>query len=275
METRLFHIFRNTPLGRETFLQSIYFCRKTGTSPVVYIPQHTKFLMYFENDVVQVDLDTSYLNAPETAKKHAAELLKQGGFDPVFLDPKNFTASTLPDIPTHFDFMCCPRSISDLSGKIGLGYIGPRVRRIVSSAHFPVLMTSPVYKPWKSITVFFGGSENAVKALRLGFRIHRFSGMPLYLFTQAEGKPREKYEEIIRREKLEADKNQYAADWHFFEAGSLEDNLYEVPHDSLVILGSFGHGLIRDIMFGSTMEKIQSVISNNMLIAGPKYAAGI
>ncbi len=58
--------------------------------------------------------------------------------------------------------MCCPRSISDMSSKIGLGYIGPRVRRIVKSARFPVLITSPAYREWQRIAVFFGGSTNAV-----------------------------------------------------------------------------------------------------------------
>ena len=57
MYSQLFHIFRNTPLGRETMLQSLYFCRQIGANPAVYIPQHTKFLMYFDNDVVQVDLE--------------------------------------------------------------------------------------------------------------------------------------------------------------------------------------------------------------------------
>ncbi|MCP4108404.1 MAG: universal stress protein, partial [Desulfobacteraceae bacterium] len=39
MEPQLFHIFRNTPLGRETLLQSIYFCNKVGASLTVYIPK--------------------------------------------------------------------------------------------------------------------------------------------------------------------------------------------------------------------------------------------
>ena len=142
MEPKLFHIFRNTPLGRETLLQSVYFCKAIGADLEIYIPEHTKFLMYFENDVVQIDLDNSYLTAPETARSHAAALADEGKARYGFLAPKHFTASTLPDIPTHFDFMCCPRSISDLSSKIGLGYIGPRVRRIVKSARFPVLITS-------------------------------------------------------------------------------------------------------------------------------------
>ncbi len=65
----------------------------------------------------------------------------------------------------------------------------------------------------------------------------------------------------------------YLNKWHFFEKGMFEDNLYEVPHNALVVLGAYGHGLIKSIVFGSKMEKIQSIISNNLLIAGPNYTA--
>ncbi|MBA3018482.1 MAG: universal stress protein [Proteobacteria bacterium] len=271
MDAQLFHIFRNTPLGRETLLQSIYFCKKIGASLIIYIPEFTKFLMYFENDVVQIDLDSSYLTSPETALKHAKELLDQGKIKARFLDPKNFTASTLPDIATNFDFMCCPRSISDLSSKIGLGYIGPRVRRIVNSARFPVLITSPVFKKWRSIAVFFGGSANAINALKLGFRLSRASEMPLSVYTHMENVSRESYEEIIKNENLEEEMDRYVTEWHIFESGKFEENIYDVPHDALVVMGAYGHSLIRNIFFGGKMEKIQSTITNNLLIAGPNY----
>lgn len=271
MAQKLFHIFRNTPLGRETLLQSIYFCKQIGVLPTVYIPQATKFLMYFENDVVQVDLDASYLNDPETAREHVQELLNAAEIKLDLFKPKNYTASTLPDVPTNFDFMCCPRSISDLSSKIGLGYIGPRVRRIVQAARFPVLITSPVYKPWQRIAVFFGGSANAVKALRLGIRIAKLTQMPLYVYTDVGKRSPAEFRAVLRDVDLEKPLAGVLSDWTFFETGRLEDNLYQVPHDALVILGAYGHGIIRDIMFGSMMEKIQSTISNNLLIAGPKY----
>jgi len=271
MENRLLHIFRNNPFGRETLLQSIYFCNKVGASPVIYIPKTTKFLMYFDNDVVQVDLDKSYLISPETAIQRATELVEQGGISARFLDPKHFTASTLPDIHTNFDYMCCPRSISDMSSKIGLGYIGPRVRRIVRSARFPVLITSPVYKEWKSISVFFGGSANAIKALRLGFHIARASGIQLDVFTQTEKFSKKDYRQMIKDRNLQEEMDLYVKQWHFFENRVFEENLYDVPHDALVILGAFGHGVIRNFVFGSKMEKIQSTISNNLLIAGPNY----
>lgn len=274
MDIRLFHIFRNTPLGRETLLQSIYFCQQVKTALVIYIPEYTKFLMYFENDVVQIDLDSSYLTAPQTALDHATALVGEQGLEAQFITPRNFTASVLPDIPVNFDFMACPRSISDLSSKIGLGYIGPRVRRIVRSARFPVLITSPVYKEWNSITVFFGGSTNAVKALELGFRISRLSGKPLDVFTWQESS-RAYYEKIIEERGLGADMERFVRNWRFFgqdeDNARFEEDLYEVPHDALVVLGAYGHGLIQDMLFGSKMERIHATLSNNLLVAGPNY----
>ena len=273
MEHQLLHIFRNNPFGRETLFQSIYFCKKVGAFPVIYIPKTTKFLMYFDNDVVQVDLDASYLNSPETAEAHATEILTQAGLEPRLLEPKHYTASTLPDIHTGFNYMCCPRSISDMSSKIGLGYIGPRVRRIVRSARFPVLIGSPVFKPWNSIAVFFGGSVNAVKALRLGFHIAQTSGLPMEVFTHIGKSSKEDYQKVIKDRHLEQDMDRYVKKWHLFEKHTFEDHLYEVPHDALAILGAYGHGVFKDIVVGSKWETIQSTIGNTLLVVGPNYVA--
>jgi len=274
METRLLHIFRNTPLGREVLLQSTYFCKTVGVQPKIYIPEFIKFLMYFENDVAQIDLDDSYLLSPKTARAHAVEIVRsQGLTEPGFIEPKNFTASTLPDIPVNFDFMCCPRTISDLSSKIGLGYIGPRVRRIVKSARFPVLIAGAVYKPWKSVAVMFGGSANAINALRLGIRISRLSGLPLDVYTQLGKHSLDHYKDIIQKENLGKEMEQYVMNWEVFDSDDFSNSLYNVPHDALVILGAYGHGVIKEMLFGSIMEKVQSVLPNNLLIVGPKYQA--
>ncbi len=113
-----------------------------------------------------------------------------------------------------------------------------------------------------------------MNALKLGFRVCRASGVSMSVFTQMEGKRQDKYEKVIEKENLGAEMEAHVGDrWRIFEKGDFEANMYEVPHNSLVILGAFGHGLIRDMVFGSKMEKIQSVIPNNMLIVGPKYAA--
>ncbi len=272
METRLLHIFRNTPLGREVLLQSSYFCKTIGVNPVIYLPEFIKFLMYFDNDVVQVDLDDSYLTAPESAHAHAVEIVRSQGLpEPNFIEPKNFTASTLPDIPVNFDFMCCPRTISDLSSKIGLGYIGPRVRGIVQSARFPVLIASSVYKPWNSISVMFGGSANAINAFRLGVRISRLSGLPMNLYTQPGKHSIDYYKKIIQENNLSRDMERYVQNWQVFENEDISINLFNIPHDALVVLGAYEHGVIKEMLFGSIMEKVQSVLPNNLLIVGPKY----
>ena len=266
MKPQLLHIFRNTPFGRETLLESSYFCKTLETEIVVYIPRTPKFLMYFENDVVQVDLDRSYLTAPETAEAHASEIIRSAGLEPQFFEPKDYTASTLPDIPTHFDYMCCPRSIVDLSSKIGLGYIGPRVRRIVNSAAFPVYIPNAVFKVWKSVAVLFGGSVNGVKAVRLAQKISRLSGFPLHVFTQLEGRDtKEDFESVVKERQIE----DAMQDWTVFDAGSFAENLYQVPHDALVVLGAYGHGLIKQLAFGSKMELIQGVLANSLVIVGP------
>jgi len=269
MNYKLLHIFRNTPFGRETFLQSLYFCKTINAFPVVYIPKSDKFLMYFSNAAVQVDLDHSYLTSPDTAKSHAEDLFDEMGVKPMFYEPKNFTASSLPDISTNFDFLCCPRSVSDLSSKIGLGHLGPKVRRIIKHATFPTLITSPVFKPWKSISVFFGGSKNALNALKLGLKIAMSSGLSLDIYTLLEKQDESYYRDLIKKNGLEEPVNQLSNQWYFYPKPEFNKMLYDVPHNSLIVLGAYGHGIIKDILLGSKMEQIQSTVTNNLLITGP------
>jgi hypothetical protein len=225
--------------------------------------------MYFSNDAVQVDLDHSYLISPETAKSHAEDLFNEMDVKPMFYEPKNFTASSLPDVSTSFDYLCCPRSVSDLSSKIGLGHIGPKVRRIIKQAPFPILITSPVFKPWKTISVFFGGSKNALIALKLGLKIAMSAGLPLDIYTILERKKEEYYKDLIEKEGLTEPVSQLSRQWYFYEKSNFDTLLYDVPHNSLIILGAYGHGIIKDILLGSKMEKIQSTVTNNLLIIGP------
>ena len=58
-------------------------------------------------------------------------------------------------------------------------------------------------------------------------------------------------------------------EWLFFEKGKFRENLYNVPHDTMVVVGAYGHGLIKELLFGSMMEEIQTILPNNMLIVGP------
>lgn len=269
----LLHVYRNTPLGRETLLQSIYFCTTLDLGLTVYIPDAVSFMMYFHDDAVQVDLDRSYLTDPGTAMERVRSLATKAEIEPEFLVPKNRTTGALPDVPTHYQYMCCPRSISDLSSKIGFGYIGPKVRRIVKSALFPVLMTSPVFKAWKSVAVLFGGSDGACEALKAGIQIGRRSGFPLDLFVQME-REESYYMERIRESGLENDLKKKVRHWLWFEKGDFSHNLYVLPHDAIVLAGAYGHGLVKHVLFGSKLETAQTTLTNNILVSGPRSIAG-
>jgi nucleotide-binding universal stress UspA family protein len=268
MQPRLLHIFRNTPLGRETLLQSIHFCRATGQKLYIYIPSEKKFMLYVGSKAIQVGLDSSYLADPDSAEKHCREILDSCNFVADFFQPGEYTASTLPDLHIDYEYLCCPRIISDLSGKIGLGQIGAKVRQILSEADFPVLISSAVYKPWKSLTVFFGGSKSAISALLIGHSLAQRAEVPFRIFTQDEGRGREHYENMIR-DALK-DRGAPEFEWKFFSSGNMRDNLFEVEHDTLAVLGTFGHHPIKKALFGSKMELIQSNLPNNLLLVGEK-----
>jgi len=272
MKKKLLHIFSNLPFGRHMLMQSAYFCSKTQTSLSVHIPKYDQLLMYFEYEAVTVYLNKDFLRSPETAEKHVNEIVRQAGLEPNFVEPSSYTASMLPDLPVDFGYMSCPRSIRDLSAKINLGHMEATVRNIVKNARFPVLIPTTAYTEWKSITVFFDGSKHSVKTMKIGMDISKRSGFPFLVFTHAEKSPRSHFKEILEKNELFEGIRNKEVEWLFFGKGKFFENLYEVPVDSLIIAGAYGHGQIKELLFGSRMEEIHTILPNNMLIVGP-YAS--
>ena len=267
MPFELLHIFRNTPFGRETLMQSAFFCQQLGMPIDIYVPGESQFLMYFEHGVVTVDLDRSYLRSPDSAHDHAREIVESLEVRHSFFEPARFTAG-LPDLRSDYAFMSCPRSISDLSTKIGLGHIGSRVRAIVKQAPFPVLIPATSFKQWHRVVCFFGGSANAMIALRCAQEISRRSKARLTIFTQAEGE-RDTYQHQLEQAGLAEDLGEGRVEWLCFEDSDLREDLYAVHSDALVVAGAHGHGVARDLVFGSKLELIQSELPNPMVIVGP------
>jgi hypothetical protein len=130
-------------------------------------------------------------------------------------------------------------------------------------------MTSPVFKPWKSVAVLFGGSESALNALRSGLKISERSGYPLDLFVQLE-RDEDYYESRIRDAGLEDALERHCRHRYRFAGGDFSHNLYALPHDALALSGAYGHGLINNLIFGSKMETAQNTLTNNMLVSGPR-----
>lgn len=265
----LLHIFRNTPFGRETLFQSLDFCRRFEMKLCVYIPRNQRFLMYFDNEAVEIHLDESYLRAPETASKHLEEIVEDSGVEWEVVTPPTQTNRMLPNLRTTYSLMCAPRILSEPSSGIGLGKIGPKVRKLVLAAPFPLLIPSAVYQPWESATVFYGGSRTSVKCLELGLDMAR-AGIPLEVFSVLEdGVLREDLEAQIAERGLLDLFAEHVSNWHLVEGGNLEEELYAVSRRSLLLLGAYGRGRIKAKLFGSTMETIHRTMPNNLLILGP------
>lgn len=269
---KLLHIYRNTPLGRETLLQSIYFCKMSEVQLNIYIPKVAQFLIYFKHKVLTVALERSYLLHNKNAKENALEIVKKNGLVPEFvkLEPKDYTAKT-PVLSNSYNYMCCPRTISDLSSKVNIGHIGSNVRGIINNAVFPVLLPSSVFKEWKSITAFFGGSNNSLKVLEVSRKLSEVSGLPLKIFTFKEGKSKNDYEDLLFENSFRQNLENKTVKWYFKEEGDFVENLFYIDHDSLVVIGSFGHGILKDLIFGSKMEATQANLPNNLLIVGANY----
>ena len=175
MKCRLLHIYRNIPLGRETLLQSIHFCKTLNIGLCIYIPESYRFLICCESDdsTLPIDLDKSFFVSPETALPHARELTQKEEANPYWIIPQKEAEKNYPKIQDSIEFMCCPCCLKEPLSKLCIGYIDSSVRRIINAAQFPVLIPSPVYRPWKRIAVIYGGSANALNAVKLGLQISR------------------------------------------------------------------------------------------------------
>ncbi len=100
----MLHIFRNTPLGRETLMMSAYFSKKCRLRLQVYLPRHDQFLMYFDEAIATIELDRAFLRSPETARAHAEEILNSSRAD--------YPSSILIASPPSGSPTCVPTSTS-------------------------------------------------------------------------------------------------------------------------------------------------------------------
>ena len=272
MYGQMLHVFRNTPFGRETLMQSAYFCQQNeGLSLAVYVPAHQRFNLRFGVNEIIVFLDQSYLFSPGTARAHAEEILAGTGVKHEFFTPTVRAAQDLPELSPDFRVMGCPRTVSEQSGRIGLGHLGPKVRSIVKLAPFPVLIPSMTFKPWKRVAVFFGGSPLGANVIRLGLTVAERAKVPCTVYTQLHGTTRAECEQTLADAGLSGRVGEGGAPWELFEHGTLEENLWAVPHDALVVIGAAGHRLIQELVFGSNLEKVQSTLPNPLLVVGPQW----
>lgn len=262
---RFFHVYQDTPRGREALQQTAFFCRIMGAAPVVYIPESSRFLMYFENRVVQVDLEGGHWGKRERerAQSRAAEILADAGLDARFLEVRHRTTPALPDIPVDFDYMACPVPLHTDSWV----YSDLGMRRLPAVAPFFVLMPAPVARPWKSLLLCYGGSEGASRALKIALGLAETMGLPLDVFGL--GNP----EELAASLEKTAGSGMSAIRHCLWRQETGENPWMGIPPDALLVLGASGKSWIREALLPSFKKKIRCWLSFPMLFVGSEGAA--
>jgi len=271
MQTTMLHIFRNTPLGRENLMQSAYFCKNLPKmSLAVYIPQTAQFTMGPDGDLVVIELDDSYVRYQATAQQHVEEILAEFGCENEFHTPAKHDTSRMPHLHGHWAMMACPRAITEQSNRIGLGHLGPKVRSLAKLSRFPIFIPSMSFKAWTNVTAFFGGSTLGAIVVKAAMAVARLAEVPLTVHTQLNGITRQDCEQSLSKVGILDALSGGDIEWRLYDEGTLEENLYDVPHDSLVFVGAAGHNLIRELVFGSRLEAIQTILPNPLVIIGPQ-----
>jgi len=271
MTTTMLHIFRNSPLGRENLMQSAYFCKQQpGMSLAVYVPQVTRFTLSPGDDLAMVDLDESYIRYPTTARRHVKAVLADFDCPFEFHTPSKHDKSQMPHLKGLWAMMACPRVITEQSSRIGLGHLGPKVRSLAKLSRFPIFIPSMSFKAWTSVRAFFGGSPLGAIVVKAAMAVARLARVPLIVHTQLDGTTRKECEKSLSAVGILDAMSGGDIQWRTYEEGTLDENLYAVPHDSLVLAGAAGHQLIRELVFGSKLEVIQTTLPNPLIIIGPE-----
>ncbi|MFQ5750429.1 MAG: hypothetical protein ACE5HI_00410 [bacterium] len=266
MRLNILHVYRNTPLGRETLWQAADFTRKTNGKLQVYIPQYDRFLFYFERQAVEIRLDQSYLYLPQTAKQNVQKILAQFDIPLNLVQIRSKTASTLPNLPTNFDLLSLPRIMVERQGRIHLAAMGTGIRQIVKNAPTPALISPGRFHDWNEMVVLFGGSEFSITALKWALAISKQVSVPLNLITLSENKHEQSYyEKIVQDSQIDLGQ---VNDWRFIESNSVLLLLDEIPREAMIVMGAYGQGRIISKLFGSKTELIQRNTANLTMLIG-------
>jgi len=233
----------------------------------LHVPREPRFTLQLDADLVEIPLDRSYTLDRESAREHAQQVLEMSGVNPHWVEPSHHLASTMPVIQDRFHVMSCPRSLSAASPVPFPGSLGSRVRRIVRSAPFPLLIPTVPHMDWDSITVFFAGSHHAMTALLWAREIATASGIPLRILTHDEpGAAREAERSLDEAGLLD----ELGTAWKIVDAPSFTSLLWEVPRTSLVVAGAFGRSGVKAQLFGSRTETILAHLPHPLFLVGPE-----
>lgn len=131
-------------------------------------------------------------------------------------------------------------------------HVGSRLETVVRTLHRPILVSPPSFKPPERVLLAFDGSATTCKGVDMVAGSPLFRGLPCHVVMAGSDNPQNRGQLEWARHTLEA------ADFEVTTAllpGEVERALcdYRAEHGiDLVVMGAYGHSVIRRFLVGST-----------------------
>jgi nucleotide-binding universal stress UspA family protein len=132
--------------------------------------------------------------------------------------------------------------------------LGSNIERIVRRSAKPCLVTPAEFQPVTKILAAFDGSVIASKALHEGIELAQALGVPLLILT-VRTHASDQYAEDIAETGIKLARAHNCAAARLLVDGRPSEQILEVAHHhgcNLIVLGAYGHSLIREWIIGST-----------------------
>lgn len=132
--------------------------------------------------------------------------------------------------------------------------LGSNIERIVRRSAKPCLVTPAEFQPITKILAAFDGSVIASKALHEGIELAQALGVPLLILT-VRTHASDQYAEDIAETGIKLARAHNCVAARLVVDGRPSEQILEVAHHhgcNLIVLGAYGHSLIREWIIGST-----------------------
>jgi len=149
------------------------------------------------------------------------------------------------------------------------GWLGSNLANVVRRSRLPVIVTPKIYRPLQKILVCFDGSECAVKALRAASHLTascpgKNIGLRLLVVQDLEEAAHQIAEKAIKY--LESGQPD---EIFLHRKGEIAKTIVETAQAEdadLVVMGAYGHSRVREILLGSTTERVLRTVNRALLL---------
>jgi hypothetical protein len=260
----LFHVYGDSPCGREELLQSAYFVRKTeALSLTVLVPGHSDLLMYCDSTVVTLHCGDGSSADVRTSRRHVLETLPSLPVDAWFFQTRGSGAGGLPEIPANWAVMAFPVSLNWRGIPASVGQLERAAASVAWRSPFPVFLPTRAFIPWRRVVALCVGSPADGDTAQVAHRITHLAEVPLSVFAD-----RRRFDQIAK----------HLSPWPVdrFDLRDCGKSLYKLTPDTLLVVGAKKQASLMPGLTSTThLTRIRAALPNPMLLIGPNCENGL